>query len=126
MAKKVAILGSTGSIGKNALRVIEALNTKEQSFEIAALSAHNNVELLAQQVRRWMPKFAAITNTQKYNKLKELTANCDVQILAGPESLIEISQLEEVDIVLSAVVGLSRSAASFGSGEKRKEACYCQ
>jgi 1-deoxy-D-xylulose-5-phosphate reductoisomerase len=120
MVKKVAILGSTGSIGKNALRVIDSLNSKETGFEVTALSAHNNVELLAKQVRQWKPEFAVITNQEKYNKLKELTAGCDTQILAGAEGMVEIAQLENNDIVLSAVVGLAGLSAVLAAAKKGK------
>ena len=58
MSRGIAILGSTGSIGRNALRVIEALGPE---YRIVGLSAHSNVELLAEQVRRYGPRFAAVT-----------------------------------------------------------------
>ncbi len=102
MAKKIAILGSTGSIGKNALRVIDALGPE---YEIVALSANSSVELLAEQVRRYQPRFAAITNADFEQQLRELVGPERVEILAGPDSLTEIAQLEEVDILLTAIVG---------------------
>ncbi len=126
MVKHIAILGSTGSIGKNALRVIDALNSspvastfaeatadkrrrsleKEKvPYEIVALSAHSNVELLAEQARRYKPKFVALTNADFAGALNELIGDLDVEILAGPDSLIEIAQLEEADVVLTAIVG---------------------
>lgn len=120
MAKKVAILGSTGSIGKNALRVIDSLNSKEKGFEVTALSAHNNVELLAKQIRQWKPEFVVITNQQNYNKLKELTSGCETQILSGAEGMVEIAQLETNDIVLSAVVGLAGLPAVLAAAKKGK------
>jgi len=109
MVKRIAILGSTGSIGKNALRVIDALNSsleKEKTqYEILALSAHSNVELLAEQARRYKPKFVAVTNADFAGTLSGLIGEPDVEILAGPDSLIEIAQLGEVDVVLTAIVG---------------------
>jgi 1-deoxy-D-xylulose-5-phosphate reductoisomerase len=102
MAKRIAVLGSTGSVGKNALRVIDALGQDYQPF---ALTAHSNAELLSEQIRQYRPRFAAITNPDAYRKLRELTKNSDTKILTGPESLIEIAQLEQVDIVLTAIVG---------------------
>ena len=59
MAKRIAILGSTGSIGKNALRVVDSLGPE---YEIIALSAHGSFELLAQQVKKYRPKYVSITN----------------------------------------------------------------
>ncbi len=102
MAKKIAILGSTGSIGKNALRVIDALGPE---YEIVALSANSSVELLAEQARRYQPRFAAITNADFADELRELVGDLSIEILAGPDSLTEIAQLEEVDILLTAIVG---------------------
>jgi 1-deoxy-D-xylulose-5-phosphate reductoisomerase len=102
MAKRIAILGSTGSIGKNALRVIDALGS---DYEIAALSAHSSVELLAEQARQYKPGFVAVTNVDFVGQLRELVGDLDVEILAGPDSLKEVAELEEVDIVLAAVVG---------------------
>ena len=66
MRRRIAILGSTGSIGTTALRVIDGLNSsacsKEQRFEVVALSGHSNMKLLAEQVRRYRPKYVAVTD----------------------------------------------------------------
>ena len=62
MSKQIAILGSTGSIGTNALRVIDSLGA---DYEVAALSAHNNIELLAEQVKKYRPEVVAVTNPEK-------------------------------------------------------------
>jgi len=102
MIKKIAILGSTGSIGKNALRVIEALGPQ---YQISALSAHSNFELLAEQTKKYKPQFVAVTNTDFATEFNELTSNLDIDIFAGPQGLIEIAKLEEIDIILAAVVG---------------------
>ncbi len=138
MVRRIAILGSTGSIGKKALRVIEALNSslvalhrtpndggssleKEKTkYEIVALSAHSNVELLAEQARRYKPKFVAITNADYAGLLQELIGGLDVEILAGPDSLTEIAQLDEVDIVLTAVVGAAGLPAVLAAAQKGK------
>ena len=147
MVKHIAILGSTGSIGKNALRVIESLNSssvpsaklrtslgdalceKEKSqyairdthYEIVALSAHSSFELLAEQARRYKPKYVAITNTDYAHRLGELLGDMDVEILAGPDGLTEIAQLEEVDIVLTAVVGAVGLPAVLAAARKGKQ-----
>jgi len=131
MVRRIAILGSTGSIGKKALRVIEALNSslvarrssleKEKTkYEIVALSAHSSVELLAEQARKYKPKFVAVTNADYAAPLRELIGGLDVEILAGPDSLIEIAQLEEVDIVLTAVVGAAGLPAVLAAAQKGK------
>lgn len=102
MAKQIAILGSTGSIGRNALRVIDALGS---GYSVIALSAHSKIELLAEQARRYKPKFIAVTNSDYVSQLRELVSDLDIEVLAGPDGLVEIAQLQEADIVLTAVVG---------------------
>ncbi|MHC4686266.1 MAG: 1-deoxy-D-xylulose-5-phosphate reductoisomerase, partial [Planctomycetota bacterium] len=102
MVRHIAILGSTGSIGRNALRVTDALGPQ---YQIVALSAHSNVQLLAAQARQYNPEFVAVTNADYTEQLRELVSDLDVDILAGPDSMVEIAQLQEVDIVLTAVVG---------------------
>ena len=102
MAKQIAILGSTGSIGRNALRVIDALGS---GYSVIALSAHSKIELLAEQARLYKPKFVAVTNSAYVSQLRELVSDLDVEVLAGPDGLVEIAQLQEADIVLTAVVG---------------------
>ena len=132
MVKHIAILGSTGSIGKNSLRVIDALNSslvarrssleKEKTqYAIAALSAHSSVKLLAEQARRYKPKFVAITNADYYQQLCSELSDLDVEILAGPEGLIEIAQLESVDIVLTAIVGAAGLGAVLAAAQKGKQ-----
>lgn len=117
MVKRIAILGSTGSIGKNALRVIEALG---DGYEVAALSAHSSVELLAEQVRRYKPRFAAITNADFAEEFRSLVGDLDIKVLAGPEGLAEIAQLDEVDIVLTAVVGAAGLPAVLSAAKAGK------
>ena len=118
MVKRIAILGSTGSIGRNALRVIDALGP---GYETVALSAHSNVQLLAEQARRYKPKTLAVTNADFLEQLRELVGDLDVEILAGPDSLIEIAELDEVDIVLTAVVGAVGLPAVLAAGRKGKQ-----
>jgi len=117
MAKRIAILGSTGSIGKNALRVIEALG---EGYEVVGLSAHSSYELLAEQARRYKPRVIAITNTDYFEQLSDLIGNLDVKVLAGPEGLIEIAELADVDIVLTAVVGAVGLPAVLAAAQKGK------
>lgn len=117
MAKKIAILGSTGSIGKNALRVIDALGP---NYQIVALSACSSVDLLAEQARRYRPRFVAITNADYARRLGELVGDLDVEVLAGHDSLIEIAQLDDVDIVLTAVVGAAGLPAVLAAAQKGK------
>ena len=101
MPQGIAILGSTGSIGRNALRVIEALGPE---YQVVALSAHRNVELLAQQARRYKPKLVAVTNKDSAGRFHALMDG-EVQMLSGPDCLTGLVQCDQVDTVLTAVVG---------------------
>lgn len=118
MTKRIAILGSTGSIGKNALRVIDALGPE---YSVIALSAHCNVELLAEQTKRYKPKFAAVTNSDYTVQFRELLGDSDVEVLEGPAGLVETAELEEVDIVLTAVVGAAGLPAVFAAARCGKQ-----
>jgi 1-deoxy-D-xylulose-5-phosphate reductoisomerase len=118
VTKKIAILGSTGSIGKNALRVIDSLGPE---YKITALSAHSSIDLLADQTRRYKPEFLAVTNSDYVEQLRELIGDLDIEILAGPDGLIKIAELQQVDIVLTAVVGaagLHAVLAAAGRGKR--------
>jgi len=117
MTKKIAILGSTGSIGQNALRVLESLQI---DYELVAITANSSAELLAEQINKWQPKYAAITDDTNYGKLKSLTANTKTKILSGPQSLTDIATLGEVDLVLTAVVGAAGLPATLAAAKAGK------
>jgi len=110
MRKKIAILGSTGSIGTTALRVIDGLNSsieEGQRFEIIALSGHSRVELLAEQVRRYKPKYAAVTDADYAGQFRKLVEGEKIEIFEGAEGLTKIAELDNIDTVLAAVVGVA-------------------
>ncbi len=117
VVKQIAILGSTGSIGKNALDVIDALGP---GYQVVALSAHTSVHLLADQARRCQPRFIAVTDADYAQQLGELVAGLDVEILLGPQGLVQIAELEQVDVVLAAVVGAAGLPALLAAGRKGK------
>ncbi|MCH8215837.1 MAG: 1-deoxy-D-xylulose-5-phosphate reductoisomerase [Planctomycetes bacterium] len=102
MTLKIAILGSTGSIGTNALRVIDALDS---GYEVTALTAHRNVDLLAQQIEKYAPKIVAVADPDAARNLQARLGNHRVEILTGAEGLTAIAEEGEIDIVLTAVVG---------------------
>lgn len=121
MTKKIAILGSTGSIGQNTLRVVDSLNKiNEGEYEITALTAHSKVELLAEQVKKYRPKVVAITKAELVDKLNKLVGETGVEILGGAESLEMIAQLEAVDTVVTAVVGAAGLGAVLAAAKKGK------
>jgi 1-deoxy-D-xylulose-5-phosphate reductoisomerase len=117
MSKRIVILGSTGSIGRNALRVIKALGPE---YRVEALSAHHNFELLAAQAREFGPAFVALTGDENVIELRKALGGLDIEILAGPESLVQLVQLEEVDVVLTAVVGAAGLPAVLAAAQKGK------
>lgn len=124
MVKRIAILGSTGSVGRKALQVIDVLNAscqrQEIQYQVVALSAHTSVELLAAQARRYRPKWVAITNADYFQQLRDELSNLDVEILTGPNSLTEIAQLEEVGIIVVAVVGAAGLPAVLAAARRGK------
>lgn len=101
--KKIAILGSTGSIGTQTLDVIAKNADKFSAF---ALVANKNYEKLYEQIQKFKPKYAVIANNEAYNKLKELDLG-KTELLTGDKSIAEVAVMEEVDVVLTAMVGFS-------------------
>jgi 1-deoxy-D-xylulose-5-phosphate reductoisomerase len=102
--KRVAVLGSTGSIGKQALDVIDNHLDK---FQITVLTANNNLELLYKQAVKYIPKYVIIANEEKYVELKELLTPFPIQVLAGENAIAEVVKSDDIDIVLTAMVGYS-------------------
>ena len=100
--KKISLLGSTGSIGVNTLDVVER---NPESFQILAMSAGSNVDLFAEQIRKFKPRVVALFDTQKIATLKEQVVDLDVEILSGEEGIFEVATIPEVDVVVSGVVG---------------------
>lgn len=100
--KRVAILGSTGSIGKNALRVINNLGNE---FTPIALSCYRDVNLLAQQALQFRPHVVDLVNQENLSLLKEKLKGTEIKILSGKEGLCEIAEMEKVDLVLNGIMG---------------------
>ncbi|MGD9930823.1 MAG: 1-deoxy-D-xylulose-5-phosphate reductoisomerase [Mangrovibacterium sp.] len=104
MKKRIAILGSTGSIGTQALEVIEQ---NPDHFEVEVLTANNNVELLAEQAKRFKPNMIVVANECRHQLLSEILKDEPVKIFAGKDALEQVVQLDTVDLVLTAMVGYS-------------------
>lgn len=100
--KHIAILGSTGSIGTQALEVIA--NQKEL-FEIEVLTAHSNCELLITQAKKFKPNVVVITDQSKYKKVNNALFDLGIKVYAGKEALAEVVEMEDIDLVLTAIVG---------------------
>ena len=100
--KQIAILGSTGSIGTQALQVIEE---HPELYEVYALTANNKVDLLIAQARKFMPEAVVIANEEKYAQLKEALSDLPVKVYAGAAALCQIVESGPIDVVLTAMVG---------------------
>ncbi len=97
-------MGSTGSIGTQALDVIER---NPDCFEIYALTANNQVDLLIQQAKKFLPDTVVIANEQKYPELKEALKDLPIKVWTGADAISQVAQAEPVDMVLTAMVGFS-------------------
>lgn len=102
--KQIAILGSTGSIGTQALEVIA---DNDSLFEVYAITANNQVDLLIEQARKFRPEMVAIANEVHYTKLKDALADLPIKVFAGNDSIAQVAEMQPVDIVLTAMVGYS-------------------
>lgn len=102
MLKKIAILGSTGSIGRQSLEVIDEF---AEDFQVVALATGSNIHLLAEQALKYKPTYLAVNSPQLLPELQELVSGLPVKILTGIEGMSRIAVLPEVDLVLTAVVG---------------------
>lgn len=100
--KKIAILGSTGSIGTQTLEVVE----NQGDMEVTALAAGNNIRLLEEQIRKFMPKLVCVWNEEKAKELAVSVGDLPVRVVSGMEGLIEVATEPSADIVVTAVVGM--------------------
>ncbi|MFM2037141.1 MAG: hypothetical protein RL432_80 [Bacteroidota bacterium] len=120
MLKKrgVAILGSTGSIGTQALEVIEAY---PELFDLQVITAGNNADLLIEQARKFNPNMVVIVDETQYTKVKEALWNDDIHVYCGKESLCQVVQSTEVDVVLTALVGYAGLQPTIAAIEAKKD-----
>ena len=102
MKKKIAILGSTGSIGTQALEVIEEHADK---FQVEVLTANGNADLLIAQAIKFKPKVVVIADEAKYKKVEEALWEHDIKTYAGNDALAQVVEMDEIDVVLTALVG---------------------
>ena len=100
--KKIAILGSTGSIGTQTLDVVR----EQGDIEVVALAAGNNIKLLEQQIREFHPVLAAVWDEKKAEELKVKTADLSVKIVCGMEGLLAVAEVSESEILVTAIVGM--------------------
>ncbi|MGZ5244969.1 MAG: 1-deoxy-D-xylulose-5-phosphate reductoisomerase [Bacteroidia bacterium] len=115
--RQIAILGSTGSIGTQALEVIDQ---NPDYFEVSVLTANNNCDLLIEQARKYQPNAVVICNEEKYLYVKNALQNELIKVYAGHQSVDQIVQTEEVDVVLTAMVGFAGLRSTIKAIEAKK------
>lgn len=121
MKKQICILGSTGSIGTQALDVIQQHSDR---YEVYCLTANNSYEMLADQARRFRPAAVVIGNEQHYEALKALLADCpEVKVYAGAKAIDEIVEAQPIDMVLTAMVGFAGLSPTIHAIKARKTIC---
>jgi 1-deoxy-D-xylulose-5-phosphate reductoisomerase len=118
MKRRIAILGSTGSIGTQALEVI--LRHRDL-FEITALTARHNANLLIEQALRFVPEVVVIADTRRYFEVKEALSRLPITVMAGPEALSEVAGRSGTDMVLTAMVGFSGLLPTIAAIESGKD-----
>ena len=116
-SKRIAILGSTGSIGTQALKVIEE---HPDLFTAEVLTANSNTALLARQARKFKPDAVVIADEGKYGELKEMLADEDVKVYAGQQAICDVVQLGNIDMVLVSVVGFAGLLPTISAIEAHK------
>ncbi|MBT3207710.1 MAG: 1-deoxy-D-xylulose-5-phosphate reductoisomerase [Bacteroidetes bacterium] len=104
MKKRIAILGSTGSIGQQALEVIE---NHSDLFEVEVITANNNAELLISQALKFKPSTVVIANENKYNEVSTALTKSQIKVFAGEKAISQVVEYDSIDIVLTAMVGYS-------------------
>lgn len=117
MKKQIAILGSTGSIGTQALQVIEE---HPDLYEAYALTANNRVDMLIEQARKFQPEVVVIANEEKYLYLKEALSDLPIKVYAGADAICQVVQEKSVDIVLTAMVGYAGLRPTMAAIRARK------
>lgn len=120
--KNLSLLGSTGSIGTQALDVVRCIqNEGEHAVKVTALAAHSNIKLLEEQIREFKPHAAAVFDLEAARQLKIAVSDLDVKILSGMEGLCALAEQEEADIVLNSVVGMVGLTPTLTALKAKKE-----
>lgn len=100
--KKIAILGSTGSIGTQTLDIV----SRNQDLQVTGLAAGKNIDMLEEQIRRFHPRLAAVGDEEKAKELRERVKDTDCRVTGGMEGLLELAAMEESEILVTAIVGM--------------------
>src|SRR5699024_460661 len=113
--KSIGILGATGSIGKQALEVIEEFPDR---FSVEFLTAKSSVQLLVEQAKKFSPKYIVVSEEEQLDVLTAAIGDTDIKIMAGEAALCEVASLESVDLLLSAIVGFAGLKPTLAALEK--------
>ena len=116
MAKKISILGSTGSIGTQSLDVAE-----KRDYDVQVLTAGSNAKLLEEQIRKWKPKYAALADEAAAKELKIAVADTDTKVLIGKEGVTECAAYDDTDVVINAIVGIAGLVPTLTAIEQGKD-----
>jgi len=117
MKRRIAIFGSTGSIGTQAIDVIA---TNSDLFSLEVLSAHSNADLLITQAKQYHPNIVIITDESKYEKVNAALANDNIKVYAGEKALIDIAGSDTYDVLLAAIVGYAGLSSTLAAIEQGK------
>ena len=116
--KNIAILGSTGSIGQQALEVID---NNPDRFSVEVLTANNNVNLLIEQAKKFRPNVVVIANEEKYDVVSNALAGEDIKVYAGSAALAQVVEMGSIDLVLTAMVGYSGLIPTINAIKAKKQ-----
>ena len=116
MAKKISILGSTGSIGTQSLDVAE-----KRGYDVQVLTAGSNAKLLEEQIRKWKPKYAALADEAAAKELKIAVADTDTKVLIGKDGVTECAAYDDTDVVINAIVGIAGLVPTLTAIEQGKD-----
>ena len=114
--KKIALIGSTGSIGTQTLEV-----AREKGYKITALAARRSIDLLEAQIREFKPQYCAVADTEAARDLKTRVADTDTKILSGDEGIIEVAAVSDADILLNSLLGKSGIRPTLAAIESGKD-----
>lgn len=115
--KKIAILGSTGSIGTQTLEIVR----ENPDLKVVALAAGSNVKLLEEQIREFMPKLVSLQSEEACEDLKARIADLQVEVVPGMEGLIRIAEMEESEVLVTAIVGMIGIRPTIAAIKKKKD-----
>jgi len=117
LKKRLAILGSTGSIGRQALQVVDE---QSEYFEVEVLTAFQNIELLVEQAKKYKPNVVVVGNGKYYNQVFDVLDPLDIQVYAGEKAIEQVVEMDSIDLVVMAIVGFAGLKPTLAALENRK------